>query len=119
LVVTTYAGRFCLQKAADGFELAGDASLASRCDLVGNPFDENQSAALREPLAFANLANTVRQQSNGAIRVQLMNGPADNTALPYPAMTDKLTAGEWNRAAAANSRIVIQIKPADAGQTGH
>ena len=119
VLVTTYAGRFCLQKAADGFEPAGDASLASRCDLVGNPFDENQSAALREPLAFANLAGTVRQQSNGAIRVQLTNGAADTTAMPYPAMTDKLTAGEWNRAAAANNRIVIQIKPADAGQTGN
>jgi CheY-like chemotaxis protein len=118
-LVTTYAGRFCLQKAAEGFELALDSSLASRCDLVGNPFDESQSAALREPLAFANLAGTVRQQSNGAIRVQLTNGAADTTAMPYPASTDKLTAGEWNRAAAANNRIVIQIKPADARQTGN
>lgn len=119
VVVTTYAGRFCLQKAADGFELAPDSSLASRCDLVGNPFDESQSAAVREPLAFANLAGTVRQQSNGAIRVQLTNGAADSAAMPYPASTDKLTAGEWNRAAAANNRIVIQMKPADAGQTGN
>lgn len=119
VVVTTYAGRFCLQKAADGFELAPDSSLASRCDLVGNPFDESQSAAMREPLAFANLAGTVRQQSNGAIRVQLTNGTADATAMPYPPSTDKLTAGEWNRAAAANNRIVIQMKPAGAGQTGN
>ena len=118
VVVATYPGRYCLQKSADGFELAADAGLAARCDLVGNPFDENQTAALREPLAFANLAGTVRQQSRGAIRVQLTNGAADSTAVPYPASTDKLTAGEWNRAAAANNRIVIQMKPADAGQTG-
>lgn len=119
VLVTTYPGRYCLQKTVDGFELAADASLAARCDLVGNPFDENQTAALREPLVFANLAGTVRQQSKGAIRVQWVNGAADTTAAPYPASTDKLTAGEWNRAAAANNRIVMQIKPADAGQTGN
>lgn len=119
VLVTTYAGRFCLQKAGEGFELAPDASLVSRCDLVGNPFEENQTPALREPLAFANLAGTVRQQSKGAIRVQLTAGAADSTAVPYPASTEKLTAGEWNRAAAANNRVVIQVKPAGAGQTGN
>ena len=119
VAVTTYAGRFCLQKAADGFELAADAGLTSRCDLVGNPFEENQTPALREPLAFANLAGSVRQQSKGAIRVQLTSGAADAAAMPYPVSTDKLTAGEWNRVAAANNRIVIQIKPADAVTTGN
>jgi hypothetical protein len=30
---------------------------------------------------------------------------AARAATPYPARTDTLTAGEWNRAAAANNRV--------------
>jgi CheY-like chemotaxis protein len=115
VAITTYPGRYCLQKSGEGYALADDAALAARCDLIGNPFEDALSATQREPLAFANYVGSIRQQSGGAIRVQFSAGDADRTAIAYPATGDKLTAGEWNRAAAANNRIDVQLLPAATG----
>ncbi len=109
VTVTSFAGRFCLRKGADGFEPAAEATPATRCDLLGNPFDESLSSTQREPLALANLAGSIRQQSGGAMRVQLAAGSNDVLAMPYPATTDQLTAGDWNRAAVANNRVEIRV----------
>jgi hypothetical protein len=78
---------------------------AGKCDLVGNPFEEALSGQQRQSIAFANLVAGVRQKTSGAITVAVENAPSPRAATPYPARTDTLTAGEWNRAAAANNRV--------------
>ena len=108
--IKTYPGRFCLMgNPTDGYSVAPDEAPASRCDLVGNPSDEALSPAQRTPLAFANLVGSVRNASHGNIDVQVANGDAAATAMPYPQASAELTAGEWNRAAAANNRIEIRL----------
>jgi hypothetical protein len=73
--------------------------------VVGNPFEESLSGQQRQSLAFANLTAGVRQRTAGAITVALENGGNGRPIVPYPARTDTLTAGEWNKAAAANNRV--------------
>jgi CheY-like chemotaxis protein len=108
--IKTYPGRFCLMgNPADGYSVAPDETPASKCDLVGNPSDEALSPAQRTPLAFANLVGSVRNASHGNIDVQVANGDAAATAMPYPQASAELTAGDWNRAAAANNRIEIRL----------
>lgn len=108
--IKTYPGRFCLMgNPTDGYSVAPDEALASKCDLVGNPADEALSPAQRTPLAFANLVGSVRNASHGNVDVQVASGDAAATAMPYPQASAELTAGEWNRAAAANNRIEIRL----------
>ena len=108
--IKTYPGRFCLMgNPTDGYSVAPDETPASKCDLVGNPSDDALSPAQRTPLAFANLVGSVRNTSHGNIDVQVTTGDAAATAMPYPQASAELTAGEWNRAAAANNRIEIRL----------
>jgi CheY-like chemotaxis protein len=104
--ITSLSGLFCLSgNTADGFTLAGAGVPASKCDLVGNPFEESLSGQQRQSLAFANLIAGVRQRTAGAITVAIESAGSARPSTPYPARVESLTAGEWNRAAAANNRV--------------
>jgi hypothetical protein len=104
--ITSLSGLFCLSgNTTDGFTPAGANLLASKCDLVGNPFEESLSGQQRQSLAFANLIAGVRQRTGGAITVAIENAGSARPTMPYPARVESLTAGEWNRAAAANNRV--------------
>ncbi|MGB6355013.1 MAG: response regulator [Steroidobacteraceae bacterium] len=104
--ITSLSGLFCLTgNAADGYSPAGASVPASKCDVVGNPFEESLSGQQRQSLAFANLIAGVRQRTGGAITVDIENAGSTRPSMPYPARIESLTAGEWNRAAAANNRV--------------
>jgi hypothetical protein len=75
---------------------------------MGNPQDEVPGGAARQPLAFANLAATVRQRTGGAIELELAPGPRERLAASYPAI-EQATAGQWNAAAQSNNRIEISV----------
>jgi len=111
--VTSSAGVFCLTgNAADGFAPAVANLPVSKCDLVGNPFEDSLSGQQRESLSFANLVAGVRQRSAGAINVVTENAASPHAAVAYPPHSDTLTAGEWNRAASANNRVEYTVEPA-------
>jgi hypothetical protein len=68
--VTSSPGIFCLTgNAADGFVPAAPSLPLSKCDLVGNPFEDSLSGQQRQSLSFANLVAGVRQRTGGAINV--------------------------------------------------
>ncbi|MBV8784580.1 MAG: response regulator [Gammaproteobacteria bacterium] len=109
--IRSYAGRFCLMgNPQDGYSLAPEEMPYARCDVVGNPFEENLSAAQRTPLSLANAIGDVRAATHGTLQVQISAGDAGSLAQPYPAIAAGLTAGEWNRAATANNRIEIRTR---------
>jgi CheY-like chemotaxis protein len=111
--ITSLAGIFCLSgNAADGFAPAAASLLASKCDVVGNPFEESLSGQQRQSLAFANLIAGVRQRTAGAITVAMESGGNGRPSIAYPPRTESLTAGEWNRAAFANNRVEFAAESA-------
>jgi CheY-like chemotaxis protein len=104
--VTSLPGTFCLTgNSTDGFALAAASLPASKCDVVGNPFEDSLTSQQRQSLAFANLVASVRQRTSGAITVVFENASTPRAAAPYPQRAESLTAGEWNRAAAVNNRV--------------
>jgi len=108
--IRTFAGRFCLVgNPVDGFSLAPDETLFAKCDVVGNPSDDALPPAQHTPLALANLAGDIRHSTHGALQVQSSVGDPAALAVPYPALSNDLTAGEWNRAASANNRVEIRV----------
>jgi hypothetical protein len=96
--------------ALDGYSLAPEETLFSRCDVVGNPSDEGLSPAQRTPLALANLVGDIRNSTHGQLDVQVSAGDPANVLSPYPAAARDLTAGDWNRAASANNRVEIRVR---------
>jgi len=113
LRITNLAGMFCLSgNSADGFAPAAANLPLSKCDLIGNPFEDSLSSQQRQSLAFANLIAGVRQRASGAITIDLESGGTSRNSMPYPVRTEGLTAGEWNRVAAANNRVEFAAESA-------
>jgi CheY-like chemotaxis protein len=110
--VRSIPGRFCTVTGSSGTSvLAADALPASKCDQTGSQRDDNGSASQRQSIAFANMVSTARQNSGGKIDVQISAGSSDEVTTAYPALSDTLTAGEWNKVAAANNRVEVHWQP--------
>jgi CheY-like chemotaxis protein len=109
--IKTFPGRFCLiGNATDGFSLPPEETAFGRCDLVGASPDEALSQPQRVPLQFADLMSAFRNATRGAADVQILPGDPSVTVASYPAVSESLTAGEWNRAGSANNRIEIRVR---------
>ena len=105
--IRSFAGRFCTQGAGDAAALpAADIGYA-KCDQVGS-VSETVDPAAHESVSFANMLSAQRSHSGGAFEVHLVAGPAEEWVAPYPTISEGLTAGEWNRAAAANNRVEVR-----------
>jgi CheY-like chemotaxis protein len=109
--IRSVPGRYCMVTGPGGaMTLPGDALPYSKCDAVGNPRDEDDSAGERQSIAFANMISTAR--ASAPFDIQVSSADADDVLAPYPPVTDALTAGDWNRIAAANNRIELHWQPA-------
>jgi hypothetical protein len=109
LRVSSFAGDFCLTgNAINGYKPAQDELAARRCDLIGNPFDDGLTAAQRQSPEFANAIAS----ASSKMRVEVFTA-GRKSAVAYPAHSDKLTAGEWNRVAARNNRVELAAVAAD------
>jgi CheY-like chemotaxis protein len=107
--IRTVPGRFCLSSGAAGLPaLAPDAMAFSRCDQVGTSREDNGSPSQRQSVAFANMIATARAGANGRLDIQINAGSPDEIITPYPPVSESLTAGEWNRVAAANNRVEVR-----------
>ena len=106
--IRTYGGRFCLVgNASDGYSLAPEDLLYTHCDVVSGSHDDPTAGGVRIPVALADLVGSLRASTHDQVRVQITGG--EGSAGSYPAATDTLPAGEWNRVAAANNRIEIRL----------
>jgi CheY-like chemotaxis protein len=104
--IRSIPGRYCMVSGPAGNLVpANDQLPYAKCDQVGNPREDDDSGAARQSVAFADMLSTARAAGN--VDVQVSAGDADEVAHPYPSISDSLTAGEWNRAAAANNRVEL------------
>jgi CheY-like chemotaxis protein len=110
--ITSYAGLFCLSgNASDGYLPANATLPLGKCDLIGNPSEDSSFAQQRQSLAFANLIAGIRQRTAGAITVAIETSSNARPASAYPQRSETLTAGDWNKAAAANNRVEFAFEP--------
>jgi hypothetical protein len=110
--VESFVGDFCLVgNPNEGFELADAGAVASKCDLVGNPFDDSLSNAQRQSVDFANFMATLRRRTDGDIQVEVVNA-GRRQPVAYPEQNEKTTAGAWNIVAAQNNRVEFHVVPA-------
>jgi CheY-like chemotaxis protein len=108
LLLRVHVGRFCMNFAASGMpQLAPPTIPVTQCEQVGWLPSDAFALGRRQTLAFARI---VTGATNGTkIRVETMSVGADEPAVAYPAVTESLSAGEWNRVAASNHRVEIKL----------
>jgi CheY-like chemotaxis protein len=105
--IRSVPGRYCMVSGPGGVPvLPAEAMPYSRCEQIGNPRDDEESSE-RQSIAFADMVATARANADGRLDIQISAGDADEVATAYPPISDSLTAGEWNRAAAANNRVEL------------
>ena len=102
--ILSFAGRFCTS-VGDAVPLPGNDVPYSQCAPAA-PLQGNV-AATRESVAFANMLAALRKKAGDALEITQAAGAADDLATPYPQVTDKLTAAEWNAAATLNNRVEL------------
>jgi CheY-like chemotaxis protein len=108
LVLRVHVGRFCMTYGADGSAQLAEAALpVGECEQVGWLPSDAFALGRRQTLPFVNIV--VDAQSGTRIRVESASAGDEEPAVPYPAVTAELTAGDWNRAAAANHRIDMRF----------
>ncbi len=90
-------------------ELASPATRVTECEQLGWLPSEAFALGRRQTLGFASIVTAA--QSGTGIRVETASSSADDPIVPYPAVTESLTAGEWNAVAARNHRIDVRFLP--------
>jgi CheY-like chemotaxis protein len=106
--IRSVPGRFCLTAGAAGLPaLAADAIAYAKCDQVGTSREDNGSPSGRQSVAFANMIATARANAAGRLDIQINAGSPEEVITPYPPVSENLTAGDWNRVAAANNRVEV------------
>jgi CheY-like chemotaxis protein len=115
VTVAAYTGDFCLAgSGVEGYSVAPDDLPAKRCDVVGNPFDDNLNPAQRQSLAFANLVSSLRQRNANSIAIDVIyEGRKPSTPYPHADDLARLSAGEWNRIAQLNNRVEFVVVRSD------
>jgi hypothetical protein len=107
--IAAHVGDFCMQLARDqSWELAPDDLPVSRCDRAGLLPEEARAESARQSVAFANYLVRLGA-AGGPIRVETEALGNAEPLVPYPVVTDNLTAGEWNRVARQNQRVDIRL----------
>ncbi|MGH8144082.1 MAG: response regulator [Steroidobacteraceae bacterium] len=105
--IRSFPGRYCMVSGPGGAPaLPADAMPYSKCDQIGNP-SEDEDSSQRQSIAFADMVATARANAAGRLDIQISAGGPEEVAASYPVISDSLTAGEWNHAAAANNRIEL------------
>jgi CheY-like chemotaxis protein len=105
--ITSFPGRFCVTGSGETPVLADAATLFSKCN-DSNGVQQGSSLTPRESLAFANMLAALRLRARDSLDIRIQTGGADEVASAYPAITDTLTAGEWNRVATQNNRVEMR-----------
>src|SRR5579871_5690897 len=108
--IRSIPGRYCLVSGPGGaMTPASDTLPYAKCEQVGNPHDDDDGGEGRQSVAFADMLSTAR--ANAGYQIEVSAGDPSEVVRPYPAVSESLTAGEWNRAAAANNRVELHWQP--------
>ncbi|MEE9423129.1 MAG: response regulator [Gammaproteobacteria bacterium] len=110
VTLATHTGVFCMNGSTEsGFELAPDDAPITQCSYIGNPVQPTDLPASHQSLRFANFLSALKAENGIIVNVQAM--PRTVPLFPYPEKTGETKAGEWNKAASQNNRVLVRLEP--------
>jgi len=106
--IDVHVGQFCMNRDAEGqWVLAPSAALALECERQGWDIVEAEALGARRSIQFANVESTIERAGN--IGLEIRSAGAVQPAVPYPVLTEALTAGEWNEIARLNHYVALRL----------
>ena len=108
--IETHAGDFCQTVSGTSGYVLAENRPASSCDRIGAATGEALENSLGQSVAFANFVQLTEERTNGRIRYEILSRGNSEPLLEYPTLAG-VTAEAWNRIAAANNRVVINLRP--------
>ena len=105
-----HVGEFCMTISEQGTLMLAEPDLpVTACAQVGWEDQEALVLAERQTLAFANAVAEVNGRGLTNLQVEIIPRGQRLPAVPYPAITPDIPAGEWNKRAAANHLVEIRL----------
>ncbi len=109
IILQTHIGEFCLRgNVEEGYQLAAADLPLDRCDEIMNPAQSSDLVSMQQSVEFANFMAVAATDYNG-IRLEVSNLPREQALYEYPSLTENVTAGQWNRIAQLNNRIIARL----------
>jgi CheY-like chemotaxis protein len=108
--IAVHVGQFCMNTDAQGgWTLAPPQAPARECERRGWDFVEAEALGAQRSIHFANIQSSVEQF--GSIGVQVRSLGDSRPVAAYPAVSDAVTAGEWNEIARRNHYVALRLVP--------
>jgi hypothetical protein len=118
VTLESHLGAFCLVTDPGGAYRLPDPSLpVDECAFLGHPLDGSSFPSDRQSPAFAAFLQRSPLLRNPGIEVRLIAHERLDSLARYDYATSVSTAGEWNRIAEMNNRVVFRLDPAGSGET--
>ena len=112
LRLASHLGEFCLAgDEAEGYTLAPADLPVRDCTVYGHPLQHLQAIGERQSIAFANFLATSPLVNDSGIRIEIVSHQYSQPRVPYPARHSDISAYEWNRIAAINNRVEVELVP--------
>ncbi|VAX06389.1 twitching motility protein PilH [hydrothermal vent metagenome] len=109
IVLQTHIGEFCLRgNVEEGYQLAAADLPLNRCDEIINPAQSSDLVSMQQSVEFANFL-AMATTDYRSIKLEVINLPREQSLYEYPSTTADVTAGQWNRIAQMNNRIVAKL----------
>ena len=103
-------GNFCLSKSGTGsLVLAKDDFRFEDCLFSGDSKETGFAQTSYQTLGFANYLNSITSDKGIPIEVFVEEDSYDEPVLPYPEPYVVKIAGDWNRIAVQNQRILVNL----------
>lgn len=110
VLVQSHVGEFCVGSNAQGEAVLPPTNSAiTACNQIGQSPVSAEQTGSEQSVAFANLLETIGARTGGRISLAVSTLGNSEPSLSYPPLTEELTVGDWNRIAAKNHRIELQL----------
>lgn len=108
----SHLGEFCLATDDSGsYTLADPDVPVEACTRLGHPLDDSTFVSDRQTIGFANFLATTALLKNSGIDVELIAHDRQSSTALHETPPATQTAGQWNRIAELNNRIVYSLIP--------
>jgi len=109
IMLQTHVGEFCLTgNVEEGYQLAAEHLLLDRCAEIINPAQDSDLVSMQQSVEFANFLASAATDYAG-IKLEVSNLPREQALYEYPSRMANVTAGQWNRIARLNNRVIVRL----------
>lgn len=110
VMLEAHLGEFCMIANSEGeWVLPSPSAAKGDCEVPAMSASEAEAEAEQQSVAFGNFMSSYQDDLTNHINIEVVAKGRGNPAMPYPDSEGNTTAGEWNRVAAYNNRVVIKL----------